>query len=198
MPWTKVISCGRLLGICCYRFPLAAYWVTQWLWIFTLAFCPLLPWQYPPLWYPLGTVLVLQKFLALRRNPCLKCLFGLNPYSSLPSLWCLEIQLCCPPIHVSPLLKAFPRVFDHAVFSPLCLLMSSSLALVSSQDSQYAILDFHISSPKISIIHLPGWALSTGKGSYLSAQLKCKAEALVILSNPIWILGIPFSLHQIN
>lgn len=26
----------KLLGICCYRFPLAAYWGTPWLWILTL------------------------------------------------------------------------------------------------------------------------------------------------------------------
>lgn len=38
-----------------------------------------------------------------------------TPTVALPSLRCLEVQLCRPPIHVSPLLRALPRVLYHVV-----------------------------------------------------------------------------------
>lgn len=125
----------------------------------------------------------------LASNTSFGCNFPTHTRSSLPSLRCLEMQLCCLPIHVRPPLKVLQGFISCSFVACSAHYTSSPLASISSQDSLFATLDFHASSHKKCVGRLPGCsqslALDTGKGDSLSAGVKCRAAALVILSNPI-------------
>lgn len=142
VPLSKAASCCNPLGICCYRFPLAAYRATSWLWkkyphshsfssFILMVTSSLVSFRDCP---GMGNAACLLSLVEILDASASNASFGCNipnTHGSLPSLMCLEMHFCCFPNHDSPPFKVLQAFIpcSFVAFFLLVNLFPSSLGL---------------------------------------------------------------------